>query len=92
LFILIILFFFHQETLPNISTHPSLKKFEAKVAAVKFLLRARGFIAEKRLDFEVEWFFGPLGLPDYYYINTSESEIASHVAVLYAAKVQSASK
>eukprot|EP01119_Soliformovum_irregulare_P017228 TRINITY_DN507_c0_g1_i1.p1 TRINITY_DN507_c0_g1~~TRINITY_DN507_c0_g1_i1.p1 ORF type:complete len:1023 (-),score=385.85 TRINITY_DN507_c0_g1_i1:36-3032(-) len=50
------------------------------------ILRKEQIINSERLEEEVNWYFGKLGLHKHYFIFHSAEEIAQHISSLYAAK------
>lgn len=66
-------------------------EFTSQLEEVKALLRQDHLVNEDRLDQEVNWFYGGLGIDRYYFTTHSAKEIAGHIVSLYAAKCLSQS-
>ena len=61
------------------------KQEQQKLVAADIL--EKGFIPEKLIESEVQWFYGNLGIDDIYFQLESHSTIAQHVMALYSSKV-----
>ncbi|CCI46082.1 unnamed protein product [Albugo candida] len=48
-----------------------------------------GLFTQESIEREVEWFYGPLGLHDFYFIGQSPENIAKHIQSIIAAKLVS---
>lgn len=53
------------------------------------LIKATNLFNDELITKEVEWFYGPLGLHDFYFSGQSASVIAQHIQSLIAAKLMS---
>lgn len=56
---------------------------------VKTLVRASGLFTDATITKEIDWFYGPLGLHDFYFSGQSPTIIAAHIQSLIAAKLMS---
>ncbi|TDH66376.1 hypothetical protein CCR75_005514 [Bremia lactucae] len=56
---------------------------------VKALIRSTKILNEEAVTSEVEWFYGPLGVHDFYFMGQSPAVIAHHVQSFIAAKLLS---
>ncbi|CAK5130100.1 unnamed protein product [Aphanomyces euteiches] len=63
------------------------KDIEAQIAEVGKILLCDSIFTEATLKKEIEWFYGPLGLHEFYFLGHSPETIASHIQSLMAAKV-----
>ncbi|GMF51952.1 unnamed protein product [Phytophthora fragariaefolia] len=61
----------------------------SQMEEVKTLLRSTKLFNEDTVTNEVEWFYGPLGIHDFYFVGQSPLVIANHIQSLIAAKLMS---
>ncbi|KAF0685098.1 Aste57867_22972 [Aphanomyces stellatus] len=60
---------------------------KAQIAEVGKILSQDSIFSEATLKKEIEWFYGPLGLHEFYFLGHSPATIASHIQSLMAAKI-----
>jgi glutamate dehydrogenase len=60
---------------------------DMQMDAVTAIIKNTGLFTESTIDKEVEWFYGPLGLHDFYFSGHSPEVIAAHIQSLIAAKL-----
>ncbi|EQC36938.1 hypothetical protein SDRG_05763 [Saprolegnia diclina VS20] len=63
------------------------KDVEAQMTQVLAILSKDTLFNAASLQAEVEWFYGPLGLHEFYFLGHSPEVIASHIKSLLAAKI-----
>ncbi|RQM27954.1 hypothetical protein B5M09_000870 [Aphanomyces astaci] len=63
------------------------KDIQAQIAEVGKILAQDSLFSEATLKKEIEWFYGPLGLHEFYFLGHSPATIASHIQSLIGAKV-----
>ncbi|CEG46178.1 nad dependent glutamate dehydrogenase [Plasmopara halstedii] len=61
----------------------------SQMEEVKSLIRSTKVFNDDAVTSEVEWFYGPLGIHDFYFSGQSPAEIARHIQSLIAAKLMS---
>jgi len=76
---------FFNKTIPSTSNGKNTQ-FASQMENVKKLLKEEQLMNGARLDFEVEWFYGDMGIDKYYFETHSEEEIAQDISSLYSAK------
>ncbi|RLN81155.1 hypothetical protein BBO99_00003937 [Phytophthora kernoviae] len=66
--------------------------FDSQKVEVKALINAKKVFSDTAVETEVEWFYGPLGVHDFYFCGQSPAVIAQHIQSLLAAKLMSKAK
>ncbi|RLN49732.1 hypothetical protein BBJ29_004568 [Phytophthora kernoviae] len=66
--------------------------FDAQKEEVKTLIHQSKVFNDATIQSEVEWFYGPLGVHDFYFCGQSPVVIAQHIQSLLAAKLMSQAK
>lgn len=61
----------------------------SQMEEVKALIHSAKVFNEDTVTNEVEWFYGPLGIHDFYFVGQSPVVIAHHIQSLIAAKLMS---
>ncbi|KAI8646021.1 Glutamate/Leucine/Phenylalanine/Valine dehydrogenase-domain-containing protein [Parasitella parasitica] len=60
---------------------------EEQMVQVQEYLENSGFLPKELVKIEVSWFYGNLGIDDYYFALESVETIANHIIALYGAKI-----
>eukprot|EP01116_Phalansterium_solitarium_P022848 TRINITY_DN770_c0_g1_i1.p1 TRINITY_DN770_c0_g1~~TRINITY_DN770_c0_g1_i1.p1 ORF type:complete len:1067 (-),score=487.40 TRINITY_DN770_c0_g1_i1:382-3582(-) len=78
--------YFEQDPLDSKTPNPCPPQFEQQMDEVKAILKEESLVNSDRLDHEVEWYYGGLGLDKHYFERNTAQEIAEHIGSLYSAK------